>query len=1020
MSSPIKRTAVPPPRALAQQQEATRMATPANKDYRVSVSLQNVDVSARKEGLLTQGLNRALMAQGMAGGGGMGGLGSIRPPAARRPPSGEGEADEQSNSTPLSPRDSSGEPPKSDGTARGGRVPRSCGGGDARSKYEAHPKPKARQSEKWLHSAERFPEDELETREFIEEMDNDTFTLTVSIPAHMTKKTVLITKGATVADFLEHIAHSCRLPITEVVSSHLILTHAGVHLHPKRKLWSYVLTDRDKVELVKTLPETRYVEVLKEVDGLAASVERVPYFAQTTVEGVCKQMVKKHVQQQRLYGLFTPEETILDESRTLSSFRLESLVYKLKSGKAVRQLAKGSVLLKILLVNASGSKMMKVDRGSKVREAIKRISISTNVEESKLDTYGLFIPLGECLDPEMTFSELKLEDNTTLEYKKCPPHVLQRLVQLREERKAERQKELMTEESTVDLEVELDNEEDLGNEEDLAPEDESHPVESSPADEDVGDKSNPIPSPQETRRSPRQRREAMAPRAQQQRRAQGSRGGRGRGRPPRGRGAGHRGGGCGSSGGSGKARGAGGCDQNGTATVGSAAAAAPAKIPDQAMPRTAPNPTPEAPTLLASLPVAAPLSTQAVVPEAFGNSEADEELLLGPMDSWSVEVVATWLDRLGFHPHICESFTKAGINGEQLSAISAQRLKDELGIDALGIRKAILRKVKGQTVAEMGREETETTGLPKIAKSTATGTTASALVSRPGNSPSAKTGTGGGGGGGRGSGGGGGEGRSGESEEARGSANASKERRAFPTGRPRAEASLKARQDKRTRSEKMPGMKFNKSLVSGDRMSAGSAKLAAAPLLAPSQSFTVESMDVCRLRTGAVKALLDELVKRKGWEHEGIFRISGETEKSSKVFASLKNASPNFTNVDVHDISSALKRYLREMDDPLIPMSCYDLICSCKGEKGVNVPRLKAMLAMLPRSNYKSLKVLMQFCDTVVQHSEVNKMSARNLGIVLGPTCMRVPDDPLKDLSQTGTHVEIFMALIGNFEPIFG
>ena len=86
----------------------------------------------------------------------------------------------------------------------------------------------------------------------------------------------------------------------------------------------------------------------------------------------------------------------------------------------------------------------------------------------------------------------------------------------------------------------------------------------------------------------------------------------------------------------------------------------------------------------------------------------------------------------------------------------------------------------------------------------------------------------------------------------------------------------------------------------------------------------------------------------------------------------------------------------------------------------MNVPRLKAMLAMLPRSNFKSLKVLMHFCDTVVKHSEVNKMGARNLGIVLGPTCMRVPNDPLKDLNQTGTHVEIFMALIANYEAIFG
>lgn len=92
--------------------------------------------------------------------------------------------------------------------------------------------------------------------------------------------------------------------------------------------------------------------------------------------------------------------------------------------------------MKILLVEASGSKLVKLDKCITVADAICRIGKSVKLDSQYLRFYKLFIPLGAPLKDDDIIGDLDLQSNDILEFKKLPPHLLQRQSQaLKKEQK---------------------------------------------------------------------------------------------------------------------------------------------------------------------------------------------------------------------------------------------------------------------------------------------------------------------------------------------------------------------------------------------------------------------------------------------------------------------------------------------------------------------------------------------------------------------------------------------------------
>lgn len=82
---------------------------------------------------------------------------------------------------------------------------------------------------------------------------------------------------------------------------------------------------------------------------------------------------------------------------------------------------------------------------------------------------------------------------------------------------------------------------------------------------------------------------------------------------------------------------------------------------------------------------------------------------------------------------------------------------------------------------------------------------------------------------------------------------------------------------------------------------------------------------------------------------------------------------------------------------------------------------LRRLVHALPEAHYETLKYLIQHLRRVVEHSAFNKMEARNLAIVFGPTLVRAASDDMltmvNDMSSQCRIIESFLTHVSIIYP---
>lgn len=109
---------------------------------------------------------------------------------------------------------------------------------------------------------------------------------------------------------------------------------------------------------------------------------------------------------------------------------------------------------------------------------------------------------------------------------------------------------------------------------------------------------------------------------------------------------------------------------------------------------------------------------------------------------------------------------------------------------------------------------------------------------------------------------------------------------------------------------------------------------------------------------------------------------------------------------DLHVVSSLLKSYLRRLPDSLVTNALYP--CFLKADR-LDDPRqrmreLRRLVRELPPHNYHTLRHVVEHLRRVVQHSSANKMEAKNLAIVFGPTIVRAEEENMQSMVNNMTH----------------
>jgi hypothetical protein len=128
-------------------------------------------------------------------------------------------------------------------------------------------------------------------------------------------------------------------------------------------------------------------------------------------------------------------------------------------------------------------------------------------------------------------------------------------------------------------------------------------------------------------------------------------------------------------------------------------------------------------------------------------------------------------------------------------------------------------------------------------------------------------------------------------------------------------------------------------------------------------------------------------------KEEGLYRLSG----SSAAIQTLKDkfntegdynilADEDFT--DVHAVTGLLKLFLRELPENILTTELqreFHKIPSLM-DRNMRIKALSELIPLLPTPNRTLLQVLCSHLIRVVRHSEINKMTVRNISIVFSPT----------------------------------
>lgn len=165
--------------------------------------------------------------------------------------------------------------------------------------------------------------------------------------------------------------------------------------------------------------------------------------------------------------------------------------------------------------------------------------------------------------------------------------------------------------------------------------------------------------------------------------------------------------------------------------------------------------------------------------------------------------------------------------------------------------------------------------------------------------------------------------------------------------------------------------------------------------------------------TDACSLLMDNV------EVEGLFRKAGSTARQKEIREKIESGIPFDFTCNAIDVANILKYFFRELPEPLLPPNNFQesiLRCLlCKGTHERKVSAIKMVCLLLPVINLNTLVYFMQFLNFVSTHSSMNKMSIKNLAIILTPSLMPITENIGQRLVS---HVQIIEILIEHAHEI--
>ncbi|KAG1967153.1 rho GTPase-activating protein [Pimephales promelas] len=182
-------------------------------------------------------------------------------------------------------------------------------------------------------------------------------------------------------------------------------------------------------------------------------------------------------------------------------------------------------------------------------------------------------------------------------------------------------------------------------------------------------------------------------------------------------------------------------------------------------------------------------------------------------------------------------------------------------------------------------------------------------------------------------------------------------------------------------------------------------------------------------RTGREIALPIEacvmMLLETGMQEEGLFRIAAGASKLKKLKAALDCSTSQLEEFysDPHAVAGALKSYLRELPEPLMSYQLYEewIQASSISDSDKRLQALWVVCDMLPKPNKNNFRYLIKFLAKLALESDINKMTASNISIVLGPNLLwaKTEGSFAEMAATTSVHVVSIIELMINHSSWF-
>ncbi|KAJ7188362.1 hypothetical protein C8R46DRAFT_1054562 [Mycena filopes] len=170
-----------------------------------------------------------------------------------------------------------------------------------------------------------------------------------------------------------------------------------------------------------------------------------------------------------------------------------------------------------------------------------------------------------------------------------------------------------------------------------------------------------------------------------------------------------------------------------------------------------------------------------------------------------------------------------------------------------------------------------------------------------------------------------------------------------------------------------------------------------------------------------------DAVEALALEYEGIYRKTGGSGQSKAItqlfergdYAAFDLCDSDRFN-DICSVTSVLKTYFRSLPVPLLTFDLHDHFMSAVQirETSMKNQALLELVNKLPAEHYYTLRRLMVHLNHIHERCEKNLMTARNLGVVFGPTLMRSRDPAAEFSDMAGKALSIEWC-IENAQRIF-